>query len=162
MKILVAEDEELLSKVLEDELKEAGFDVLLAADGSEALKDLKNNTKEIDLVLLDLLMPVVDGFQVLEEMQKDQIHNLGSIPVIVLSNLGQDDEIKKAFKLGAADYFVKSQHPISEIVEKVKGFLEKPKEVSFKEEEGKIKNTKEAKEKSEKEAKKNSGKKSSF
>jgi DNA-binding response OmpR family regulator len=127
MNILIAEDEKLLSKVLKEEFEEAGFDVSVSSNGSDALKELKSGS-EIDLVLLDLLMPVMDGFQVLEEIQKDQI--LNSIPVIVLSNLGQDEEIKRAIKLGAADYFVKSQHPISEVVEKVKIFLEKPKKVS--------------------------------
>jgi len=134
MNILIAEDEKLLSKVLREEFEEAGFKVSQAFNGLEVLKELKTKSKNIDLVLLDLLMPVVDGFQVLEEIQKDQLYNLSSIPVIVLSNLGQDDEIKKAFKLGAQDYFVKSQHPISEVVEKVKTFLEKPRAVSFKKE----------------------------
>lgn len=132
MNILIVEDERLLSKVLKEEFEEAGFKVIQSFNGLDALKDLKAKSKDIDLVLLDLLMPVVDGFQVLEEMQKDQVYNLSSIPVIVLSNLGQDEEIKRAFKSGASDYFVKSQHPISEVVEKVKKFLEKPKEVSMK------------------------------
>lgn len=125
MNILIAEDEKLLSRVLKEEFEEAGFKVISVFNGFEAVKEIKAKSKNIDLILLDLLMPVVDGFQVLEEMQKDQLYNLSSIPVIVLSNLGQDDEIKKSFKLGAADYFVKSQHPIAEVVEKVKSFLEK-------------------------------------
>lgn len=126
MNILIAEDEKLLSKALKEEFEEAGFDIIMASNGEDALKELRSG-KGIDLLLLDLLMPVVDGFQVLEEMQKDQM--LSSVPVIVLSNLGQDEEIKRAIKLGAADYFVKSQHPISEVVEKVKNFSEKPKPV---------------------------------
>jgi len=128
MNILIAEDEKLLSKALKEEFEEAGFGVITASNGEDALKELRSGSKGIDLLLLDLLMPVVDGFQVLEEMQKDQI--LSSVSVIVLSNLGQDEEIKRAIKLGAADYFVKSQHPISEVVEKVKNFLEKPKTIS--------------------------------
>ena len=130
MNILIVEDEKLLSKVLKEEFEEAGFDVIATLNGSDALKELKSGSEDIDLVLLDLLMPVMDGFEVLEEMHKDQI--LSSVPVIVLSNLGQDEEIKRAIKLGASDYFVKSQHPISEVVEKVKAFLEKPKKVSSK------------------------------
>jgi len=138
--ILIAEDEKLLAKVLKEEFEDAGFDVISAFNGLDALKELKAKSKDIDLVILDLLMPVIDGFQVLEEMRKDQTHNLNSIPVIVLSNLGQDDEIKRAFQSGAVDYFVKSQHPISEVVEKVKHFLEKPKKVSLKKHEAEVEN----------------------
>lgn len=141
--ILIAEDEKLLAKVLKEEFEDAGFDVVSAFNGLDALKELKAKSKDIDLVILDLLMPVIDGFQVLEEMRKDQTHNLSSIPVIVLSNLGQDDEIKRAFQSGAADYFVKSQHPISEVVEKVKHFLEKPKKISLKKHEAEVENVSE-------------------
>jgi len=130
--ILIAEDEKLLSKVLKEEFEEAGFKVTAVFNGLEALKELKDKVEDIDLVILDLLMPVVDGFKVLEEMHNDQVYGLNSLPVIVLSNLGQDDEIKRAFKFGATDYFVKSQHPISEVVEKVQNFLEKPRVVSMK------------------------------
>ncbi len=132
MHILIAEDERIFLKILKEEFEEIGVKVTTTSNGLEALKELKAKPKEINLVLLDLMMPVVDGFQVLEEMKNDQVYGLSSIPVIVLSNLGQDDEIKKAFKLGATDYFVKSQHPISEVVEKVKNYLEKPKTVSYK------------------------------
>lgn len=125
MNILIAEDERFLSKVLKEEFEGGGFNTITAFDGAETLKELKARSKDVDLVLLDLLMPVVDGFQVLEEMQKDQAHHLSSIPVIVLSNLGQDSEIKRALKLGAVDYFVKSQHPLEEVVSKVKDFLMK-------------------------------------
>ena len=131
MKILIAEDDEILGRVLKEEFEAEGYNVILVVNGSDAIKELKKDgLKDIDLVLLDLLMPVVDGFQVLEELQKNQA--LGSVSVIVLSNLGQDEEIKRAIKLGAMDYFVKSQHPISEVVEKVKIFLEKPKTTSLK------------------------------
>ena len=132
MKILIAEDEQILGKVLKEEFEDAGFNTTLATNGLEALKAMKTKSTRPDIILLDILMPVVDGFQVLEEMKKDSIDNLSVIPVIVLSNLGQDDEIKKAIQLGAADYFVKSQHPISEVVEKVRAFLEKPKNISIK------------------------------
>ncbi|MHB9019407.1 MAG: response regulator [Minisyncoccota bacterium] len=125
MNIIIAEDERLLSKVLKEEFEEAGFKIIQTFNGLETLKELKAKSKNIDLVLLDLLMPVINGFQVLEEMQKDRVDNLRAIPVIVLSNLGQDEDIKKAMSLGAVDYFVKAQHPISEVVEKVKNFLEK-------------------------------------
>ena len=132
MHILIAEDEKIFLKILKEEFEEIGVKVTQTSNGLDALKELKAKPKEINLVLLDLMMPIVDGFQVLEEMKNDQVYGLSSIPVIVLSNLGQDDEIKKAFKLGATDYFVKSQHPISEVVEKVMSFLQKPKTVYYK------------------------------
>ncbi len=132
MKILIAEDEQILANVLKDELDEVGFETFIAANGLKALKVMKTKSTRPNLLLLDILMPVMDGFQVLEEMKKDSVDNLSEIPVIVLSNLGQDDEIKKAIQLGAADYFVKSQHPISEVVEKVQGFLEKSGSVASK------------------------------
>lgn len=125
MRILIAEDEKIFLKILKEEFEEAGVKVVPVSNGLEAIKELKANSKDIDLVVLDLMMPIVDGFQVLEEMKKDQLYGLNNIPVVVLSNLGQDEEIKRALKLGAVDYFVKSQHPISEVIEKVKNFLEK-------------------------------------
>ncbi|MEK7121932.1 MAG: response regulator, partial [Patescibacteria group bacterium] len=73
-----------------------------------------------DLVLLDLLMPKKDGFEVLKEVMNNP--ELKNLPIIVLSNLGGDEDIKKALALGAKDYFVKTQHPMSEIVEKAKKY----------------------------------------
>lgn len=77
-----------------------------------------------DLVLLDLILPKKDGFEVLQELKADP--GLKQIPVVVLSNLGQDEEIKKALDLGAVDYLVKVQHPINEVVEKVRKYLIEP------------------------------------
>ena len=73
-----------------------------------------------DLVLLDLLMPKKDGFSVLEDVKKDP--KLKDLPIIILSNLGGDEYIKKALALGAKHYFIKTQHPMSEIVEKAKRY----------------------------------------
>lgn len=126
MKILIAEDEKVLAKVLKDEFEEEGISVLLAENGKDALEIMKSKTNRPDAVLLDLLMPVMDGFAVLEEVSKDRVGSLRNIPIIVLSNLGQDEEIKRALNLGALDYFVKTQHPVLEVIEKVRNFLEKP------------------------------------
>ncbi len=123
MTILIAEDEKVLAEVLKEEFEVEGFRVLLAENGDETMRLLKSFPKP-NILLLDLLMPKKDGFAVLEEIGADQTHNLKTIPVIVLSNLGQDEDIKKAFRLGATDYFVKAQHPIAEVVEKVKKILE--------------------------------------
>jgi len=127
MNILIAEDEKTLASVLKEEFELEGFSVIPVSNGKEAMDILNSKPNDINLIILDLLMPVRDGFQVLEEIKNDKVHGLGLIPIMVLSNLGQDEEIKKALSLGATDYFVKSQHPISEVVEKVKKFLEKGK-----------------------------------
>ena len=118
--ILVAEDEEFLIRALKDNLEAEGCTVDTAVNGEEAMERLRS--RRPDIILLDLLMPKKDGFSVLEEVKKSSEWRL--IPVIVLSNLGGDAEIKRALELGADDYFVKSQHPIEEVIEKVKEYLE--------------------------------------
>lgn len=118
--ILVVEDEGFLVRALKDNLETEGYSVGVATNGDEAIKRIKG--KRPDLILLDLLMPKRDGFYVLEEVKKNL--ELKLIPIIVLSNLGGDEEIKRALEMGADDYFVKSQHPIQEVIEKVKDYLE--------------------------------------
>ncbi len=118
-KILIAEDEDVLSNVLKDRFEAEGWEVTTVKDGVEAMGAI-NKEPKFDLVLLDLLMPKKDGFEVLKEVMGNP--ELKSLPIIVLSNLGGDDDIKKALALGAKDYFVKTQHPMSEIVEKAKKY----------------------------------------
>ena len=116
MKILIIEDEEALSSVLKEKFEAEGYFVSIAKNGEDGL----TTTDKVmpDIILLDLILPKLNGFQVLEALKADP--DKKSIPVVVLSNLGEDDSIKRAILLGAADYFVKTQHPIKEIVEKVK------------------------------------------
>jgi len=118
--ILIAEDEEFLVRTLEDKLVAEGCTVDIAKNGEEAVEKIGKNKP--DLILLDILMPKKDGFYVLEEMKKNPDWKL--IPVIVLSNLEDNTSIKRALEMGADDYFVKSQHSIQEIIEKVKDCLE--------------------------------------
>lgn len=119
-KILIAEDEEILLNVLKDRFEVEGWEVAIAIDGEETMEAIKKSLP--DLVLLDLVMPKKDGFEVLKEVRSNpEFKNLPII--IVLSNLGSDEDIKKALALGANDYFVKTQHPMSEIVEKVKKYI---------------------------------------
>ena len=118
--ILIVEDEEFLVRALKDNLESEGCTIDTAANGDEAVAEIRK--KKPDLILLDLLMPKMDGFYVLEEVKKNPDWRL--IPIIVLSNLGGDAEIKRALEMGASDYFVKSQHPIEEVIEKVKEYLE--------------------------------------
>ena len=118
--ILIVEDEEFLLRALKDNLEGEGYKIGIASDGDEAIKQIEE--KKPDLILLDILMPKRDGFFVLEAIKSNPKWKL--IPVIILSNLGDDDDIKKALGTGANDYFVKTQHPIEEVVEKVKEYLE--------------------------------------
>ncbi len=121
LKILLIEDDEVLAKVIYEELSEGDFDVSQAFDGEEGLRLVR--AEKPDLVLLDLILPKKDGFSVLEEIKKSPVTR--SIPVIVLTMLGRDDDIKKGLRLGANDYIVKSQHAISEIVGMVSNFFGK-------------------------------------
>lgn len=121
-KILVVEDEKPMSSILGKELKKLDHEVEFAYDGAEAVK--KAETINPDLILLDLILPKINGFEVLEKVKADS--SISSIPVIILSNLGTDEDIKHAMKLGAVDYYVKAQHPLLEIVEKVSEFLATP------------------------------------
>ena len=120
-KILLVEDEEILAKVLYGKLSEAGFEVKQAFDGEVGLAMAKS--EKWDLILLDLILPKKHGFEVLVELKNDP--TIRSIPVIILTMLGADEDIKKGLQLGADDYIIKAQHAIREIVEKIKKFLEK-------------------------------------
>lgn len=115
--ILIVEDEKPLAHALEMKLKNEGFATQVCMNGSDALEQLKTN--EYAMMLLDLIMPIVDGFAVLEGMKAIQ----SKIPVIVLSNLGQEEDRVKARELGAIDYFVKSNTPLAEIIKRVKAAL---------------------------------------
>lgn len=121
-KIVIVEDEEALARVLKEKFEGEEFEVELAMDGSVALGVIQKMRP--DLVLLDLMLPKRDGIDVLKDIKADR--DLENLPVIVLSNLDGDEDIKQAIALGAKDYFVKSQHPIKEVVEKVKDFLINP------------------------------------
>jgi len=122
-KILVAEDDKFLSKAYAAKLKKSGFEVALAVDGEEAIS--KARTDKPDVVLLDLVMPKKDGFDALYDLKQDKITQ--SIPIIVLSNLGQEEDIKRAKELGAEDYLVKSNIAIQDVVDKIKQVLSKHK-----------------------------------
>ncbi|MCK9393955.1 MAG: response regulator [Candidatus Paceibacterota bacterium] len=113
-KILVAEDEKPLAKALEIKLSKEGYDVFIATNGEEAISML--SSQDFDILILDLIMPKKDGFVVLEYL-KDQNKK---IKTIVLSNLAQEEDFKKAKGLGAKSYFVKSNTPIVELVNYIK------------------------------------------
>lgn len=123
-KILLVEDDQFLSSLLKTRLEKEKFEVLLAHDGPEALKFLRE--QKPDLILLDIILPGMSGFEVLEEVRRDpQLRDKKSIPVIVISNLGQEADVEKGKELGAVDYFVKARVSIDELVKKVNGFIKK-------------------------------------
>lgn len=120
-KIVLVEDDEILAKVVFTELTDAGFDVSQAFDGEKGLEMVQKERP--DLVLLDLVLPKKHGFEVLKELKKGSYTR--RIPVILLTLLGEDEDIKKGIALGADDYLVKSSHTTAEVIEKVKDFFAK-------------------------------------
>ncbi|MDP2586124.1 MAG: response regulator [Candidatus Levybacteria bacterium] len=118
-KILVAEDDSFLANAYRVWLPKAGFEIKITRDGQEAMDSLSEFAP--DLIILDLIMPVKDGFTVLSEIKSND--RWKKIPVIVVSNLGQKEDIDRSMALGAADYIVKSGMPISGMIEKINKFL---------------------------------------
>jgi len=114
IKILIAEDELALSNALQLKLKKEGYDTVIAGNGQEAIEQLDKD--KFDLVLLDLVMPVVDGFGVMEHVKAKNIKT----KIVVLSNLSQIEDIGRVKTLGASDYFIKSEMPLSEIIAYIK------------------------------------------
>jgi len=115
--ILIAEDEDDLREMYTMALTNKGFEVLQAVNGIEALKFLEERYTQIDLILLDVVMPGMDGFETLGKIKKEE--NYKKIPVLISTNLDNDEDRAQALGGGAKEYFVKSQHTPSELVAKV-------------------------------------------
>ena len=120
-KILLVEDDTFLSGMYVSKLDMEGFETILASEGKQGLKLVKE--EEPDLVLLDIILPKMDGFEILKEIKKDK--KTKDIPVILLTNLGQKKDVDKAFELGAVDYLIKAHFMPSEVVDKIKKTLKK-------------------------------------
>jgi DNA-binding response OmpR family regulator len=120
-KILIVEDEEILLTALSEELKQEGFQVVGAKDGVEGVEKAKS--EKPDLILLDLVMPRLDGIGALKEMKADA--EIKDIPVVILTNLSDYDKISDALSLGAMDYLVKANYRLEELVNKIKIVLER-------------------------------------
>lgn len=120
--ILIAEDDRVYLELFQTKLKKSGYNVLVSKDGKEALRVLRS--KKIDLFVLDILMPVMDGYDVLKIMQKDK--KLSKIRVLVLTNLGTNGEVaKKVKKMGAIACYRKTDLTIDEMAEKINICLKK-------------------------------------
>jgi DNA-binding response OmpR family regulator len=118
-RIVLIEDDEMLSMVMKEELGRAGYDVALANNAEDGLKLVQS--KKPELVLLDLMLPTRSGYEVLEELKAGE--KTKKIPVVILTVLSMDEHIQKAMRAGAADYFVKSQHTALELVELIQEFF---------------------------------------
>ena len=117
--ILIVEDDKFLRELITRKLTEEGYKISDAVDGEEGIEKIKKENP--DLILLDLILPGIDGFNVLSQLKDNS--KLSKIPVIILSNLGQREDVEKGLKLGAADYLIKAHFTPGEIVEKIKKTL---------------------------------------
>jgi DNA-binding response OmpR family regulator len=121
-KILIIEDDEFLGDVLTKKVQNAGFEVELAVDGGVGLARITEYMP--DLILLDIMLPTLNGYEILEAKAKDE--KISKIPVIIISNSGQPVEISRVLSLGVKDYLVKAQFDPEEVIIKVKAQLESP------------------------------------
>lgn len=117
--VLLVEDDVFLSGIYQKKFEMEGYKISTADNGDKGLADAKK--KKPDIILLDVLLPKMDGFSVLKELKADP--STKPIPVILLTNLGQKDDVEKGLEAGAVDYLIKAHFKPSEIVEKVKQVL---------------------------------------
>ncbi len=118
-KILIIDDDPIIFKTLGDFLSEEGFQVISAIDGLSGLE--KAQKEKPDLIVLDIILPRKNGYEVLEEIKKEE--SLKKTPVILLTNLGSLNDVEKAVKLGAVTYLVKSDYSLKEVAAKIKEAL---------------------------------------
>lgn len=117
--ILIIEDDKFLRELMAQKLIKEGYKIEEAVDGEEGIKKIEEVNP--GLVLLDLILPGIDGFDVLSKAKQNPA--TAQIPIIILSNLGQREDIERGMKLGAADYLIKAHFTPGEIIEKIKNFI---------------------------------------
>ncbi len=115
-KILVVEDDKFLREMISRKLDKEGYEVIQAVDGEKG--EEKAKSEKPDIILLDLILPGIDGFEVLERIKKEP--EVSEIPVIILSNLGQKSEVERGLSLGAVDFLIKAHFTPAEIVKKIR------------------------------------------
>ncbi len=118
--ILFIEDERSLQKTFRDLLEDEGYEMISATDGEEGLKEAEE--KQPDLILLDLILPKLHGFKVLEKLKDKE--ETKEIPVIILTNLEGTDDVQQALEMGVTTYLVKSDYELSEVLNKIEKALE--------------------------------------
>lgn len=118
--IMIAEDDVFIGDIYEVKLKDAGYDVVLANNGREAIEKLESGVRP-HIILLDIVMPYMDGFDVLEAIsQREEWKN---IPVVLLTNLSQKEDVDRGMSLGAKDFLIKSHFTPSEVLSKVQKYM---------------------------------------
>ena len=117
--VLLVEDDVFLSGIYQKKFEMEGYKVTIADNGEKALVEAKK--KKPNIIMLDILLPKLDGFAVLEKLKTD--NEVKNIPVILLTNLGQKDDVEKGLQMGAVDYLIKAHFKPSEVVDKIKGVL---------------------------------------
>jgi CheY-like chemotaxis protein len=120
-KVLIVEDDSFVKDIYHTKLSQEGYEIIEAGNGVEAMEKLKQT--QPDLILLDIVMPYMNGIEVLRELKKDE--KLKDIPVVLLTNLSQKEEINEGLSLGAKDYLIKSHFTPTEVLEKIKVYLKK-------------------------------------
>jgi len=118
--IMIAEDDAFIGDIYEVKLKEAGYNVILASNGREAIEKLEAGAKP-QILLLDIVMPYMDGFDVLEAMSKRD--DWKNIPVVLLTNLSQKEDVDRGMSLGAKDFLIKSHFTPSEVLAKIEKYI---------------------------------------
>ncbi len=117
--ILMIEDDTFLRNLYRDKLEKEGFNFIEASNGTEGMNKIMN--EDPDLIILDILLPMKGGFDILEEMKEEE--SASEAPVIILSNLKQKSDIAEGKRLGAVDYFIKSETSFPEIIARIKEIL---------------------------------------
>lgn len=121
-KILVVEDDQFLADLLKTKLERENFSVISAMDGPSGADKIIKERPEV--VLLDIILPGIDGFEVLKRVRTNANMQIAETPIILLSNLGQETDIERGRALGADDYLIKSNFTIDEIIEKIRNIME--------------------------------------
>lgn len=121
--ILLIEDDPFLIDIYTTKLKESGFNIEVASDGERGLKELSE--KKFDLLLLDIVLPQIDGWEILEKIEalKPNIKHLANLQIVILSNLGQKEEVEKGIEMGAIKYLIKAHYTPSEVVAEIEQLL---------------------------------------
>jgi len=120
LKVLIIEDDNFLLSMYAAKFEAENFSVYIAEDGEKGIKQVKE--KKPDAILLDIIMPGIDGYQVLKTLKEDE--DTKDVPVVILTNLNQKDEVRKGLDMGADDYLIKAHFMPSEVVDKIKKLIE--------------------------------------
>jgi DNA-binding response OmpR family regulator len=120
MKVLIVDDDPFIVDMYTLKLREAGFDVAHAADGKKGLQEIKAGGH--DIILLDVVLPLMDGFEILSVLQREGAPHA---PIVLLTNLGQREDVERGLALGAVDYVIKAHFTPREVLEKVQGVVGK-------------------------------------